>query len=216
MHRSVGPGEHALLWQWPDAVTCVSSAPVGGGIRSIRWILNVGVSSDYQRTDLAEHSAEVASVVGLSAGGISLFTAADLTRRQRSTVGSATVDATVGISHPTWAADAAATAMPWRAGTINLVVQVDAVLEAGAAVNAIVTATEAKTQALFDEGVPGTGTASDAIAVVCPASSERPVEAFGGPRSRVGSGLARAVYLAVRQGVVASRGEPRVNIGRTS
>ena len=75
-----------------------------------------------------------------------------------------------------------------------------------ALVNAVVTATEAKTQALGEGGVPGTGTASDAIVVCCPTGS---TERYGGPRSLWGARLARAVHRAVAAGTPALPEPPR-------
>jgi len=66
-------------------------------------------------------------------------------------------------------------------------------------VNAVMTVTEAKAQALLEMGVPGTGTASDAVCVAC--APYGTVETFAGPRSRIGAPLARAVHAAVRHGV---------------
>ena len=108
------------------------------------------------------------------------------------------VDATVGISHPTWAAGITSTETPAVGGTINLVVQLPVGLDPGAAVNAVITATEAKAQALAARGVPGTGTATDAVTIVWPA--EAAAERFAGPRSPWGTRIAQAVYQAVRAG----------------
>ena len=83
-------------------------------------------------------------------------------------------------------------------GTINLVVQMPVALDPGAAVNAVMTATEAKVQALRDRGVPGTGTATDAVTVVWLSGSAP--ERFAGPRSQWGSRLGQAVYRAVWAG----------------
>jgi adenosylcobinamide amidohydrolase len=74
---------------------------------------------------------------------------------------------------------------------------VPAPLDDAALVNALSTATEAKAQALFDAGIKGTGTASDAVAVCCPTGGG---ERYGGPRSAWGSRLARAVHAAVLTG----------------
>src|SRR5690606_3187614 len=106
-------------------------------------------------------------------------------------------DATVGISVPTWAAAPDGAWSEWAPGTINLVCWVPAPLSDAALANALVTVTEAKTQALLEAGVPGTGTASDAVAVCCPAGG---TEAYGGPRSVWGARLARAVHAAVAEG----------------
>ena len=70
--------------------------------------MNVGVDSGYGRTDLAEHAAEVAAGLDLPGQGVALFTAADVDRPSRSTEDGVTVHATVGVSHPTWAAAGAA------------------------------------------------------------------------------------------------------------
>jgi adenosylcobinamide amidohydrolase len=87
---------------------------------------------------------------------------------------------------------------PPRPGTINIVVAVPVALSDAALVNAVVTATEAKTQALLEAGYPCTGTASDAICVAASTSGEQ--EPFAGPRSTWGARIARAVHAAVRAG----------------
>ena len=76
-------------------------------------------------------------------------------------------------------------------------------LSDGALVNAVATITEAKTQAIRDLGWAATGTATDAICVLCPSSG--PEAAYGGPRSRWGEPLARAAYRAVRTGRISDR-----------
>jgi adenosylcobinamide amidohydrolase len=110
----------------------------------------------------------------------------------------AAADATVGIAQPIWAA-ADAPSGDYRPGTINLVVQLPVRLSEAALVNAVATAAEAKAQALWQARVPGTGTATDAVCVLCP--SDGPAESFAGPRSVWGGRLARAVYAAVLAGL---------------
>lgn len=193
-------GEHrgVLVWRWGTPMSVLSSAPVGGGPGVAEWVLNIGVRSDYDRTDLSDHADVVAAELDLRGTGVAMFTAVDLSRRQRSASGGVVVDATVGISHPTWAAGTPATETPAVGGTINLVVQLPVGLDPGAAVNAVITATEAKSQALATRGVPGTGTATDAVTIVWPAGAA--AERFAGPRSPWGSRIAHAVYQAVWAG----------------
>ena len=179
-------------------MSVLSSAPVGGGPGVAEWVLNIGVGSDYDRTDLSDHAEEVTTELDLPGTGVAMFTAVDLSRRQRCTSRGVAVDATVGISHPTWAAGKPAPGMPPVGGTINLVVQLPVGLDPGAAVNAVITATEAKSQALATSGVPGTGTATDAVTIMWP--PEATAERFAGPRSPWGSRIAQAVYQAVRAG----------------
>jgi adenosylcobinamide amidohydrolase len=113
------------------------------------------------------------------------------------------VVATVGLGEPEWAAaPRAEPRVPVRlAGTINVVALLPARFSDAALVNAIATATEAKAQALFELGIAGTGTATDAVCIATPADGR--AETFGGPRSRWGSRLARAVRDAVRLGAPA-------------
>ena len=176
----------------------LSSAPVGGGLGRVEWALNIGVAPDYSRTDLSDHVTEVAAGLGLRGAGAAMFTAVDLSRLTTADCEGVSVDATVGISHPTWAADPPARDPAGSVGTINLVVQVPVALDPAAAVNAVMTATEAKSQALRDRGVPGTGTATDALLVVWPSGGAP--ERFAGPRSRWGSRIGRAVHEAVWAG----------------
>jgi adenosylcobinamide amidohydrolase len=85
-----------------------------------------------------------------------------------------------------------------RPGTVNVVVWVPQRLGDAALVNAVATVTEAKTQAIRELGLAATGTATDAVCVLCPAEGE--AAEYGGPRSTWGARLARAAYRAVLRG----------------
>lgn len=162
-------------------------------------MINAQVAKDYRRHDLAAHGAELAALAGLSGAGVVMFTAADVRAVRSAAEHGVRADATVGVTLPTWAAAADDPVAVPAPGTINVVVQLPVRLTASALLNALCTATEAKSQALFEAGVPGTGTASDAVTVVCPVAG--PAEEFAGPRSVWGARLARAVHAAVRDGV---------------
>ncbi|WP_131742781.1 adenosylcobinamide amidohydrolase [Actinomadura roseirufa] len=99
-----------------------------------------------------------------------------------------------------------------RPGTVNIVVAVPVPLTDGALVNAVVTATEAKTQALLEAGYPCTGTASDAICVAAPVTSGE-AEPFAGPRSVWGARIARAVHAAVHAGALDYTAQLRARVG---
>lgn len=200
-----------LAWRFPEPRACLSSAPVGGGSAALDWLVNIGVGDRYARTDLEGHAREVAERLALRGTGAALFTAVDVADAVRTEDEGVTVEATVGVSKPTWAASAEGSHSRrdgdrWIPGTINVLVQVPVVLAPAAAVNAVITATEAKTQALAEAGIPGTGTASDAVAVCWPAGP--PVEPFAGPRSSWGARIARAVHAAVAGGLPDSGSAP--------
>jgi adenosylcobinamide hydrolase len=195
-----GAGLPLLVWRFGPSMAVASTAAAGGGLGLRHWIVNAQVSTDYARRDLDGHLAQLAGALGLSGPGVGLFTAADVTRVRRSQDGGVSVAATVGLTHPTWAAAPADREIDdaGPAGTVNIVAVLPAPLSQAALLNALCTVTEAKTQALLSAGVAGTGTASDAVTVACPPGA--PTAHFGGPRSTWGARLARAVYAAVHAG----------------
>jgi len=194
------PAVAALAWRLGTPLLSASTASVGGGIGLRHWVVNAQVPHDYARRDVAAHVAEVARVLGLAGPGVGMLTAADVAAGGRAGEAGVQVEATVGLDRPLWAAapaEAVATAAP---GTVNIVAFLPVRHGEAALANILCTVTEAKVQALLDGGVPGTGTASDAVTVLCPASG--PAQPFGGPRSEYGSRVARAVYAALRCGMV--------------
>lgn len=84
-------------------------------------------------------------------------------------------------------------------GTVNIVARVPVRLSDAALVNAVITVTEAKSQAFADSGVDGTGTATDAVCVVCLPDGDP--EPFAGPRSYWGERLAAATHRTVVAGI---------------
>jgi adenosylcobinamide hydrolase len=200
------PAVACLAWRLPRPMLAASTASVGGGIGVREWVLNVQVREGYARRDIDAHVAEVAAALGLTGAGVGMLTAAEV---DRVAVGDeedgVRVEATVGVSLPVWASAPPAPAASngsARPGTINIVAFVPVRHTDAALANLLCTVTEAKVQALRDGGVPGTGTASDAVAIVCPA--EGGAEPFGGPRSAWGAPVARAVYGALRAGLGSS------------
>jgi adenosylcobinamide amidohydrolase len=196
--RTVHGGRPVLVWRLDPPRQAVATAPLGGGLGLRSWVLNAQVGTDYARTDPDAHLAEMAADLGLAGEGVGLLTAADLTPWAAADSG-VTVWATVGITEPAWAA-AGEVEAGQPVGTINVVADLPAALSDAALVNAVATATEAKAQALFEAGVQGTGTASDAVCLLSRTEGER--EPFGGPRSRWGAPLARAVHRALAEAVV--------------
>jgi len=210
------------LWRFGSPMLALSSAPYGGGWGERRWVLAAQVAGGYSRPDPADHLAELARGLDLDGPGIGMLTAVDVRLVSTCREDGVMAAATVGISHPTWAAaetgtaearaaetgaaetgaagTAAAQAGPQDTGggTVNIVAVLGRRLSPAALVNAVMTVTEAKSQALWEAGFAGTGTPSDAVAVLCPAAG--PAEAFAGPRSRWGSRLARAAHRAVLDG----------------
>jgi adenosylcobinamide hydrolase len=189
-----------LVWRFPESLLAVSSAPLGGGIGRRDWVINAQVPHRYSRLDPETHLTELASERGLTGPGVGMLTAVDVRTLWSNEDGGVRVDASVGVTLPTWAAapdepDLRGDPAP---GTINIVGVIPERLSRAAMINAVMTVTEAKAQALWDAGIPATGTASDAVCIICP--DEGIAHPFGGPRSEWGARLARAVYRAVAAG----------------
>jgi adenosylcobinamide hydrolase len=199
-----GLGLAARIWRLRQPMLAVSSAPLGGGLGLRHWVLNVQVPHGYDCGEPEQHLAALAREAALTGIGAGMMTAVDVRTAWTVHQEGVYVDATVGvIGAALWAADDASSTGQDRddapaAGTINIVVALPERLSEAALVNAISTATEAKTQALWDAGVDGTGTATDALCVLCPATGD--AQAYGGPRSAWGGRLARVVFQAVRAG----------------
>jgi adenosylcobinamide hydrolase len=195
--------EHpALVWRLEPAMLVIASTPLGGGVGVRDWIVNAEVPLEYERTDLEDHLGVIAQGLGCEGPGVGFLTAAPVEQVATGCDGGVDAYATVGLRHPTWAADAEDPVSVPPAGTINLVVVLPAPVAPAALVNAVITATEAKTQALIEHGVRATGTASDAVCIACPTDGH--AETFAGPRSPVGSRIARAVHAAVGAGAAAA------------
>lgn len=194
-----GAPRPVLVWRAPEPFRCIASTASGGGLGDRTWVLNAEVTLEYRRDDPDAHLAGIAEHLGLPAGwGAALMTAAPVLDVVVTEDGGAGCAATVGVSTPTWAAAPDGEWNRWRPGTINLVCTVPVPLADAALVNAVVTVTEAKAQALAEAGIPGTGTASDAVVVCCPPGGH---ERYGGPRSVWGARLARATHAAVADGL---------------
>jgi adenosylcobinamide amidohydrolase len=188
-----------LVWRAPAPLRMVASAPHGGGIGVRRWVMNAQVPMSYGRRDPDHHLSRLGVSLGLRGRGVGMLTAADVRAVSSATEAGVEVFATVGLGHPTWAAAPDAQGPVSLVGTINLVVLLPERLSDAALVNAVATATEAKSQAMFEAGVAGTGTATDAVCIACP--DDGAPHAFGGPRSVWGARLARAVHGAVLGGL---------------
>ena len=197
--REQANGRAVLVWRAATPARTLATTVLGGGLGPRSWIVNAEVGLDYDHDDPGADVASIARDLGLDPAttGVGFLTAARVLDVEAAEDGGVTCDATVGISTPTWAAAPDGEWSRWKPGTINLVCWVPAPLGDAALANALVTATEAKTQALLEAGVPGTGTASDAVAICCPPGGTEP---YGGPRSEWGARLARVVHRAVAAG----------------
>jgi adenosylcobinamide amidohydrolase len=188
---------------------CLSSAVVGGGLRTAQAWLNLQVRHGYARLDPDVHLRDEMAARGLDpATTLGVMTAADVDRATRHHEAGTRAIATVGIGVPLAAAGRLLREVP-AVNTINIVVLTDAPLTDAGLVYAVQTATEAKAQALADAGVaarnhagPATGTATDSICVAALPGQREP---FAGPMAPAGAEIAHCVHAAVLAGALAFR-----------
>jgi adenosylcobinamide hydrolase len=217
----IGP---AAVWvRSATPLRVVASAVVGGDLTATRHIVNMHVRPGSRCDRPAEDLRAFARGLGIEEPFVGLMTAA--WTHQAAPVSEAdggiavTAVVTVGLDHPITAG--VSLPAPWRPGTINTIVLLDARVPVAAAVNAIITATEAKVGALAAAGIrtaeggPATGTVTDAVVVAW--SDRGPALDYLGPAAPGGWLVARAVRRAVAEGIERSlvppadgTGQPRV------
>jgi adenosylcobinamide hydrolase len=181
----------------------LSSAVVGGGLCGAHDIVNMHVDKDYDGERPEDDLAAFAASCGVGGAFVGLMTAAftehacvEAESREGVTVAAVV---SVGLSNPANAGvTPPLTACP---GTINAILLVDAALTPGAMVNAVITATEAKTMMLAEwdvrtpQGEPASGTSTDAVVVACTQCGTE--LSYAGPATTVGWLVARTVRAAI-------------------
>lgn len=204
---SVEIGRDAVWVRSAEPLRVVSSAVVGGDLGTTRHIVNMHVPTGYRGERPADDLRAFAGRLGIKEPFVGLMTAAWTHEAVAATEvdGGVTVTAVVTVGLGAVVSAGVSPPVPWRAATINTMVLIDARLEPAAAVNAVITATEAKVAALGDAGIvtadgaPATGTVTDAV-VVAWTGRGRLLE-YLGPGAAGGWLVARAVRRAVGQGV---------------
>ena len=209
---TVTAAERAVRISSERPLRVLGSAVVGGGYGVTREILNVHVDDQYDGERPDEDLAAVAAELGIGEPFVGLMTAAytQFARCAVERIGDLAVAAVVsvglsntssaGVTPPIGAGPADGATAPGP-GTINIVLLVDGALTPAAMVNAVITATEAKTMTLAawdvktPEGEAASGTSTDTVVVACTGRGEE--LGYAGPATPVGWLAARAVRAAM-------------------
>jgi len=196
------PGR-ALVLRSERPLQTLSSALVGGGFGQARCIVNRHVDKDYDVRSPADDLIAFAREHDIDEPFVGLMTAVFVDEAQLATTrdGDLTVAivATAGLGNAT--ASGLSEPASLAPGTINLIVLVDGALTPAALVNGVITATEAKTQALMAHGVqtsgghPASGTSTDAVVIAC--TGRGAALPYAGPATRVGWLIGRSVRQAL-------------------
>ncbi|MEW6085760.1 MAG: adenosylcobinamide amidohydrolase [Chloroflexota bacterium] len=190
----------------PRPLNALSSGVVGGGFQKTRHILNLKVDKNYAGANPAADLRRFAREKGIHENFIGMMTAASVgaavpvfLTEHGLTVGALV---TMGMSN---AACAGVTPpfLPNSAGTINIILLLQARLSRAALVNAVITATEAKTAVLSElgyraqDGHPATGTSTDSMVIA--AANEGDTIQYAGTATLAGWLIARAVRQSISQ-----------------
>jgi adenosylcobinamide amidohydrolase len=204
---TVGVGPQAVWVRSAAPLRVVASAVLGGDLTLTRHIVNMRVPSGYRCAQPADDLRDLAGRLGIAEPFVGLMTAARTedaaTATERDGRVTVTAIVTVGLGRPISAG--ATSPRAWQPSTINTIVLVDGRLGPAAAVNGVITATEAKVAALAEgkvvtpEGEPATGTVTDAVVVAW--TDRGPLLDYLGPVSPGGWLVARAVRRAVTDGL---------------
>lgn len=192
-----------------ESLTVLSSAVVGGDLRTARHIVNMHVPKGYAGKDPHADLVEFATRLGIVEPFVGMMTAAhthngrvaiesrdDITVAAIVTAGLSNVSA-AGITPPA----------QMSIGTINTILLIDAALTESALANAMITATEAKTLTLVErdvrtrEGHLASGTSTDAVVIACTGRGAR--LRYAGTATVVGWLIARTVRDALNQSLIA-------------
>jgi adenosylcobinamide hydrolase len=208
--------ELAPAWLWLRSgrpLRFLSSAPGGDGVTVGRHIVSLYVDKGYRCDEPERDLAALAARLGIAAGegwvglmtGVALDKAAVVVREHEGLAVAAIV--TVGLGN-TSAAGRDPTG--WFApvhpvGTINTIVLASAPLTSAGAVNAAMTATEAKVLALHEGGIRtragelASGTSSDAIVIAAPlpTAETSPPLRYAGTATALGWLVGRTVREAI-------------------
>lgn len=155
-----------------------------GGWKKVRFAFNHTVRNNNLERPV-EYLRAVAKRHGLKSY-FGLLTSVPMDKLSVKSCGDFTVFVTAGVKNPNE-----------EIGTINILSVFEGRLSRAAMLNAIITATEAKTKALLESGCNFTGTNTDAIVVL---STQRgKYHRYCGPASDAGKGLWKAVCRAVKE-----------------
>jgi adenosylcobinamide hydrolase len=203
--RSLDKNHFAII-RFPQKMRVLASTLRNGGYWETDTILMMQVEEGYDNREPENDMAEKLERLGLEGHTIGFMTAAHihkaLTMAEVEYHGvKAVAVVTAGIVNAIMAGELLPDSILRKLnkpGTINIVVAVNVPFEDAGFANAIITTTEAKSAAMFDRGVRGTGTTSDAVAIASPIGKGTK---YAGTATDVGIAIARAVRQATGESI---------------
>ncbi len=197
---------HFAIVRFPQKMRVLASTMRNGGYWETDTILMMQVDEGYDNRDPENDMADKLERLGLEGHTVGFMTAAHI-RKALTTAEveyhgvKAVAVVTAGVVNTVMAGELLPDSILRKLnkpGTINIVAAVDVPLEDAGFANAIITATEAKSAAMFDRGIRGTGTTSDAVAIASPIGKGTK---YAGTATDVGIAIARVVRQATSESI---------------
>lgn len=201
----------------PTPLAVLSSAPVGGGRRETRTIVNRHVDKNYYEADPIAETQHWMEKQGLDPmETVGMLTAVwveqvAVVERKSSHVHVAAI-VTAGAGNAARAGASGPVYTQPTPGTINIILAVDGWVTEEAMINAVITVTEGKVAAMQElsirdgQGRIATGTTTDAVVI---ASTQKPRRGYrhvyAGTASPLGQAAGQAVFEAVREALMRER-----------
>jgi len=169
-----------------------------GGWKNVEYIFNHTVNN-FDYANPVGYLRRTAEKLGLR-NYFGLLTSVPMDKLAVVRIGEVTAFVTAGVlNHNERIANACKTAITDTIGTINIIVVIEANVSSGGMVNAVITATEAKSTALLEEGYMFTGTNTDAVVIAKTGETGGRYYEYAGPASELGSKIWRAVKEGVKE-----------------
>ena len=159
-----------------------------GGWKRVRFLFNHTVN-DFDLSDPIKYYKSVAKKYGLT-NYFGLLTSVSMDKLAMEKFGCVTAYVTAGVGNPNERIEFE------KIGTINIILVIDGKMSGGGMINAVITATEAKTKVLLELGYNFTGTGTDAIIVA--STDVGKYYEYSGPKSELGQKIWNCVSRAVK------------------
>jgi adenosylcobinamide hydrolase len=206
---SISQTDEVIHIQSESPLTTLSSAIVGGGYSTTQNIINSYVDKNFHVDDPQAWLHDLAKNININESFIGLLTAVKLHKVRIATFQSEGITVSAIITAGVGNATNAGITLPfsYQPSTINTILLLDANLTHAAMLNAVITATEAKTAVLKErniltpDGDSATGTSTDTVTIACTGNGN--LQSYAGPVTTIGWLIARAVRQALNESLSA-------------
>jgi iron complex transport system ATP-binding protein len=206
---SISQSDEVIHIKSESPLTTLSSAIVGGGYSQMQNIINAYVDKNFHADNPPAWLHELAKNINIHEPFIGLLTAVKLHKVRIATFQAENLTVSAIITAGVGNAASAGVTPPfsYSPGTINIILLLDANLTHAAMLNAVITATEAKTaiikerNILTPDGDSATGTSTDTVTIAC--TGNRNLQSYAGPVTTIGWLIARAVRQALNESLSA-------------